>query len=784
MKPEEPMCVRRDAERLREALGLPAVQSPFPWQRSLLERFLVGDVPQALDVPTGLGKTAVMAIWLVARAARAPVPRRLVYIVDRRAVVDQATTVAESLRGFVERDPVLRSALGLRKPLPISTLRGQFVDNKEWLEDPSSPAIIVGTIDMVGSRLLFGGYGVTRKMRPFHAGLIGRDALVVLDESHLAPPFEALLRAVESSTTVQVGEDTVEHATPPFHLMSLSATGLDGCVATHTLGEEDLEHEVVAARLHAEKHINLARRPEGRDPPPVVSRLVEHAWEITNQARKLRRVVVYADRRDVAQKVVQGLERRAKDEKVSIQTELFVGGRRVFERTLAQARLRELGFLPDSAPQPATSPTFLVATSAGEVGVDLDADDMVCDLVAWERMVQRLGRVNRRGRGRACIVVVDEGIERRAKEEEAIGRLGRPERLSAQERKKLENVKKRVDARERAWAARNLLLGQLPGTPEGTLDGSPGALRTLRIRSRSDETLRRALVDATTPEPLRPALTRPLVDAWSMTSLDTHSGRPALAPWLRGWLPGEPPETTLVWRKHLPTREDGDEFSPGEVEAFFEAAPVHASETLDVETARVIEWLKARGNRLFRKKSAENAAFRPSKILGFLLDTDGRCHTELRLRDLTDPGSKVMEKLAGHAGTMPAACLILDAKLGGLTRGLLDEQEDTSPRTVDDDETWLFEGAIGYRVRHVGDPAEERDSMAPRWRLSHVHVMRETAEGEPAGSLVVEKFLANSAHEEDRATARPQLLVLVPRSLSPGKDCLDLCGPGEDQRAE
>src|SRR6185437_11208262 len=53
------------------------------------------------------------------------------------------------------------------------------------------------------------------------------------------------------------------------------------------------------------------------------------------------------------------------------------------------------GFLAGSPPR--AKPAFLVATSAGEVGVDLDADHMVCDLVPWERMVQRLGRVNRRG---------------------------------------------------------------------------------------------------------------------------------------------------------------------------------------------------------------------------------------------------------------------------------------------------------------------------------------------------------------------------------------------------
>jgi CRISPR-associated endonuclease/helicase Cas3 len=39
----------------------------------------------------------------------------------------------------------------------------------------------------------------------------------------------------------------------------------------------------------------------------------------------------------------------------------------------------------------------------GVLSQALDADHMVADLVAWERMVQRLGRVNRRGEGDAEI---------------------------------------------------------------------------------------------------------------------------------------------------------------------------------------------------------------------------------------------------------------------------------------------------------------------------------------------------------------------------------------------
>lgn len=156
---------------LSQALRLKEEETPFPWQSALLDEFRAGTLRSALDIPTGLGKTAVMAIWVVARALGSVVPRRMAYVVDRRAVVDQATDVAVGLREFVEHTPEVKKRLGLEdRPLPVSTLRGQFVDNREWLDDPSAPAIIVGTVDMIGSRLFFQGYGVSRKCGPTTLG--------------------------------------------------------------------------------------------------------------------------------------------------------------------------------------------------------------------------------------------------------------------------------------------------------------------------------------------------------------------------------------------------------------------------------------------------------------------------------------------------------------------------------------------------------------------------------------------------------------------------------------
>ena len=70
---------------------------------------------------------------------------------------------------------------------------------------------------MIGSRVLFEGYGVTPRMRPVHAALLGTDALIVIDEAHLIPPFESLIR--------QVACFERPAPVPAMRFMALSATG-------------------------------------------------------------------------------------------------------------------------------------------------------------------------------------------------------------------------------------------------------------------------------------------------------------------------------------------------------------------------------------------------------------------------------------------------------------------------------------------------------------------------------------------------------------------------------
>jgi len=55
--------------------------SPFRWQQRLWAEMIAGNLLEAIDVPTGLGKTAIIPIWLLAIAVQSPLTllRRLIY---------------------------------------------------------------------------------------------------------------------------------------------------------------------------------------------------------------------------------------------------------------------------------------------------------------------------------------------------------------------------------------------------------------------------------------------------------------------------------------------------------------------------------------------------------------------------------------------------------------------------------------------------------------------------------------------------------------------------------
>lgn len=754
--PTKELAADLEFERAFERLS---GHGPFPWQRRLFHLLCEGSVPRAVDIPTGLGKTAVMACWLLARANGSPLPRRLIYVVDRRVVVDQATEFAEDLRDRLDDLPELREKLSLGdRSLPISTLRGQHLDNREWLEDPVATSIVVGTVDMIGSRLLFSGYGVSRKMRPNAAGLLGCDSLVVLDEAHLSRPFEHLLSAVERQRGVSDKRQTESSVTereeavaglglpPPFRLLPLSATlgSVKDASPPFQLNDEDKLDATVSRRLNAPKELRVTNLVEGMT---LDDALADATWNLyseeTTSDEEPVRLVVYCTSREVAVKVANRLKAKSKNDAPDAQTILFTGGRRVRERQRAANELQECGLISSSSTAPKNA-VFLVATSAGEVGVDLDADHMVCDLVPWERMVQRLGRVNRRGVGTARVQVID-------------------------------GSKEPDDAASARLRSVRQLLSMLPPVNGDGHQAGPGAIDDLGRVPGQDGLIE----DASTPEPLYPALTRELIEAWSLTSLTEHTGRPEVAPWLRGWVDADP-QTSVAWRRFLPLRfgSDGSQANvgPSEIDAFFEAAPLQPAELLETETWRVADWLKKRVRKMVRmlaknqtdpdpKDSLSDsqsegtedsigllAQLDEESVVALLLDDAGKLEERFSLNDLSEIRTKELHRhLAGHR-------LVVDARLGGLQDdGLLDEGCNASATTAENyeveaaSEGW---GAQTVRVRLVRDESRGNDSaQEDTWLevLALPYVI--SADGDEQIWLVVEKQPAGATGEDSRAVA-------------------------------
>lgn len=825
---------------------------PLPWQRRLYEKhFAHNALPAAVNVPTGLGKTAVMALWLIALARQCAdkqtsrLPLRLVYVVDRRAVVDQASDFAETLRENLTRTEAseLREALGLRteNKLPISTLRGQFVDNREWLEDPSLPAIIIGTVDMIGSRLLFEGYGVSRRMRPYHAGLLGADALVLLDEAHLVPPFEALLTCIASQPgTYGPQADGASSVVPAFRVLPLSATSRTAGQNVFALQEDDYKDaNDEGARLTRQRlglNDDLTLRSDMKqlrviqlgvaNQGDLVKTLGEKAWDLSNGGSLSVRILVYCDRREDAQRVHDELLTRivdslrhgvsktegekAKEHEVRVneiardRIELFVGARRVQEREEARQRLETLGFLADSQAV-SDGPRFLVATSAGEVGVDLDADHMVCDLVPWDRMVQRFGRVNRRGGSNAQVCLVVEPPPKPNKREKAA--LDKPQNeRSDKDKKAIADYEKKC-ADRKAHLAPFEHESALPRNDDGSLTVSPAAFSKLMSRAATDDALRKVLSEAVSKQPLRPALTRPLVDAWSMTSLKEHTGRPRIEPWLRGWVEDEP-QTSVVWRMYLPLR-SGKPATKREIEDFFDAAPPDTRERLETETRRVWDWLSTRIEKIALKgklseqspsventshdvgnaasenerddaDSAQQDAFfleplDTEAVVALVLSAGGDYVRSLQAGEILFASQKsednARKKEAERARkeiieSLYGATLIVSARIGGLRHGLLDAHCDEPVHVADGPEPWGQDEKgnpfIRFRMRVVEDAQVgvtlkegDKDNKDDKWQEALRFDLERDADGGPTKQLLIEEW-PDAENTEDRRSNGPR----------------------------
>ena len=107
--------------------------------------------------------------------------------------------------------------------LEVRRLRGGLpCDLTEHTRNPARPAIVLGTLDMTCSRLLFRGYQLSPRRRSIDAALTGLDSWWVLDEAHLSTQTRTTLETLQTRESAL--EDRFGGAVPGLRVMAMSAT--------------------------------------------------------------------------------------------------------------------------------------------------------------------------------------------------------------------------------------------------------------------------------------------------------------------------------------------------------------------------------------------------------------------------------------------------------------------------------------------------------------------------------------------------------------------------------
>ncbi|MEQ1564511.1 MAG: type I-U CRISPR-associated helicase/endonuclease Cas3 [Myxococcota bacterium] len=500
---------------------------PFDWQTRLLERVVERGWPDLLDLPTGSGKTSALDVALFSMAldaARRPAertaPRRVVLVVDRRVVVSQAYRHAKKVDGalddakagvLVEVREALR-ALAPSEPMErvvhIAELRGGIARDETWAKRPDLPILAASTVDQVGSRLLFRGYGVGPNSASIHAGLLGNDVLLLLDEVHLSEPFRQTLAAAQEFYR------SSESGLPSrWKVVEMSATPGSKPPEDRVfrLGPCDRDNKVLRVRLEASKVAALevvkVRGEEATAQATFADALAERALTLVAAGR--RRVAVVVNRVNAARRIAQSLANRD-----GIDVDLVTGRMRPRDRDQWLKEVEDLLTFEGTA---VGRPRIVVATQCIEAGADFDFDALVTECASLDALRQRFGRLNRQGLRTSVDAAVAIRSDQVTAEDPVYG-----------------------EALHKTWGWLKSL---------AAVDFGIDAMEPV-VRGLADE-LRQSLIS---DRPCAPILLPIHLDLWSQTSHHPYP-EPELSAFLHGPERGEP-EVSVLWRADLVPEED------------------------------------------------------------------------------------------------------------------------------------------------------------------------------------------------------------------------------------
>jgi CRISPR-associated endonuclease/helicase Cas3 len=407
---------------------------PYDYQR----RLAGGDAgtachSQLINIPTGLGKTAAVVLaWLWNRVRpqnpeginrkaerkepgenhgnQVPVqnsawPRRLVYCLPMRTLVEQTQSeVQKWLKNLLEKSgelgiegQALDDLKWLADHSPVILMGGEDLEaaKKEWDIYPERPALLIGTQDMLLSRALNRGYGMSRYRWPMHFGLLNNDALWVMDETQLM--------GVGVETSAQLDGFRHKATMPTFGLCPtwwMSATLDEARLAT-------VDHQQPAGGWAVEK-LSGAERSSGRP-----HELITATKKLSRAALKDAPVPLTLDSatKDYVGQLAKFVQERHQAgtltlivvNRVKRAREVFealtTGKPPLFDRgkvALIHSRFRPRDRQRHTKLLFGEGDRIVIATQAVEAGVDVSARLLITELAPWSSLVQRMGRCNRR----------------------------------------------------------------------------------------------------------------------------------------------------------------------------------------------------------------------------------------------------------------------------------------------------------------------------------------------------------------------------------------------------
>ncbi len=418
--------------------------TPYDWQLQVA----VDGLSDVLPVPTGLGKTEVALAWAWRLLVdKDPEPLHLVLCLPMRSLVSQTV---QRLVGYFD-------ALRIKKPeidIGVHQLMGGTIDEK-WARWPDKPWVLIGTQDQLLSRALNRGYTMSRFDWPVHFGLLNNDCRWLIDEVQLMGPglwttsqldwmrrkrFPSLKPCLTTWMSATVG-------TSFLSTTDRTREGLGQSSAQQAAFETKLK-----ASLDTDRSLSwwrAAKRPvewwnpekpsrtrkaksdsaESSTETAVISDAIAQAVMKEHQAGTL--TLVICNTVEMAGRVFRAL---------SVTHKILLTSRfRREDRSRHEQRLlsfdanRKADKLPEN-----DRGLICVSTQVIEAGVDVSAHCLWSELAPWPSVLQRLGRLNRKGDDRDARAWIWETPKESG--------LGKTERIGPYERADIDRAKQLVDA--------------------------------------------------------------------------------------------------------------------------------------------------------------------------------------------------------------------------------------------------------------------------------------------------------------------------------------------------